>query len=113
MVAEHRAMNKQVFELMKTLKVKLTESDTSRSLRGSGKDRLVKLKELKGDAFDKAYADAEVGHHQQMLDTIDKDLIPSAQSAGLKDLLARIQPAAAARLETAKTLRSSLAGKQP
>jgi putative membrane protein len=110
-ITDRTAVNKQTSALMKKLKVKLTESDTSRSLRGSGRDTLAKLKELKGGEFDKAYADNEVAYHQQVLDMIDTDLIPSAQNAGLKDLLAQVRPALAAHLDRAKTVQSSLAKK--
>jgi putative membrane protein len=111
-IADSTAVNKQTFELMKKLKVKLTESDTSRSLRGSGKETLAKLKELKGEDFDKAYADNQAAYHQQVLDMIDTDLIPSAQNAGLKDLLAKVRPAMAAHLDRVKTLQSSFGKKE-
>jgi putative membrane protein len=107
-IADSTAVNKQTFELMKKLRVKLTESDTSRSLRGSGKDTLAKLKELKGEDFDRGYADNAAAYHQQVLEMIDTDLIPSAQNAGLKELLAKVRPAVAAHLDRVKTLQASL-----
>jgi putative membrane protein len=110
-IADGTAVNKQTFELMKKLKVKLTESDTSRSLRGSGKEALAKLKALKGEDFDKAYADSALAYHQQVLDMLDTDLIPSAQNAGLKELLAKVRPAMAAHLDRVKTLQASFAKK--
>ena len=66
------------------------------------------LKQLKGDAFDKAYVDHEVAYHQQVLDAVDKTLIPNAPNADLKALLVKMRPAFVAHLEHAKQLQASL-----
>lgn len=39
-----------------------------------------------GTAFDKAYVDHEVAYHQQVIDALDKILIPGATNAELKAL---------------------------
>jgi putative membrane protein len=93
------------------LKVKPEDSDTSRSLKSAAKQTEGKLKGLKGAAFDRAYADNEVAYHQQVLDAIDKVLIPNAQNAELKALLEKVRPAIAAHLDHAKMLASSLGKK--
>jgi len=111
MITDHTAVNKQASALVKKLKVKPEESDTSRSLKSAAKQTAAKLKGLKGAAFDKAYADNEVAYHQQVLDAIDKVLIPSAQNAELKGLLEKVRPAIAAHLDHAKMMASSLAKK--
>jgi putative membrane protein len=66
---------------------------------------------VKGAAFDKAYADNEVVYHQQVLDAIDKVLIPNAQNAELKGLLEKVRPAIAAHLDHAKMMASALGKK--
>ena len=111
MITDHTAVNKQASALVKKLKVKPEESDTSRSLKSAAKQTAGKMKGLKGAAFDKAYADNEVAYHQQVLDAIDKVLIPSAQNAELKGLLEKVRPAIAAHLDHAKMMASSLAKK--
>jgi putative membrane protein len=63
---------------------------------------------LKGAAFDKAYVDHEVVYHQQVIDAIDKTLIPSAQNAELKALLVKVRPAFIAHLDHAKHLQASM-----
>ena len=65
---------------------------------------------MKGAAFDKAYIDHEVAYHQQVLDAIDKTLIPSAQNEELKALLVKVRPAFVAHLEHAKMVQASLKG---
>lgn len=111
MITDHAAVNKQTSGLVKKLKVKPEESDTSRSLKSAAKSTEDKLKALKGADFDKAYADNEVAYHQQVLDAIDKVLIPSAKNAELKGLIEKVRPAIAAHLDHAKMLQSSLGKK--
>jgi putative membrane protein len=111
MITDHTAVNKQASALVKKLKVKPEESATSRSLKSSARETMAKLKGLKGAEFDKAYANNEVAYHQQVLDAIDKVLIPSASNAELKDLLTKVRPAIAAHLEHAKMVVSSLGRK--
>jgi putative membrane protein len=111
MITDHTAVNNQASGLVKKLNVTPEESDTSRSLKSAAKQTMAKLKDLKGARFDKAYADNEVAYHQQVLDAIDKVLIPSAKNAELKDLLTKVRPAIAAHLDHAKMIASSLAKK--
>jgi putative membrane protein len=66
------------------------------------------LKQLTGAAFDKAYVDHEVAYHQQVLDAVDKTLIPNAKNDELKALLIKVRPAFIAHLEHAKQLQSTL-----
>ena len=108
MITDHTAVNKQAGALVKKLGVKPAESDTSKALKAGGKENLGKLKGLKGAQFDKAYAEHEVAYHQQVLDAIDKVLIPNAQNAELKGLLEKTRPAIAAHLEHAKMMTSHL-----
>ena len=108
MITDHTAVNKQAGALVKKLNVKPQESDTSKALKAGGKENLGKLKALKGGAFDKAYAEHEVAYHQQVLDAIDKVLIPNAKNPELKGLLEKVRPAIAAHLDHAKMMVSHL-----
>jgi putative membrane protein len=109
MVAAHTGVNKSATELVTKLKVKPEENATSKALQAGGDKNLANLKSLKGGAFDQAYIDNEVAYHQQVLDAVDKTLIPSASNAELKALLVKVRPAFVAHLEHAKQLQSSLA----
>ena len=72
---------------------------------------MANLKKLKGGQFDKAYIDHEVAYHQQVLDAIDKVLVPSAQNQELKDLIVKVRPAFVAHLEHAKHVQADLGKK--
>jgi len=108
MVTDHTGVNKQATELVTKLKVKPEDNPTSQSLKAGGEKNVAHLKTLKGAAFDKAYIDNEVAYHQEVIDAIDKSLIPSAQNAELKALLVKVRPAFVAHLEHAKKIQSSL-----
>jgi len=109
MVTDHTGVNKQAVDLATKLKVTPQDNDTSRSLKAGGEKNVATLKTLKGAAFDKAYIDHEVAYHQQVIDAVDKTLIPSAKNAELKALLVKVRPAFVAHLEHAKHIQSSLA----
>ena len=108
MVTDHTGVNKQAGDLAKKLGVKPEDNDTSRSIKKGGDDNLANLKKLSGAAFDKAYIDHEVAYHQQVLDAVDKTLIPNAKNAELKGLIEKVRPAFVAHLEHAKQVQSSL-----
>jgi putative membrane protein len=108
MVTDHTGVNKSASELVGKLKVTPEENATSRSLQADGDKHLAQLKTLSGAAFDKAYIDREVAYHQQVLDAMDKTLIPGATNADLKALLVKVRPAFVAHLEHAKQIQSSL-----
>ena len=111
MVTDHTGVNKQATELVTRLKVTPEDNATSQSLKSGGDTNLATLKGLSGAAFDKAYIDHEVAYHQQVLDAVDKVLIPSASNADLKALLVKVRPAFVAHLEHAKHVQASLGGK--
>jgi putative membrane protein len=111
MVTDHTGVNKQAVELVTRLKVTPEDNATSQSLKAGGETNVTTLKGLSGAAFDKAYIDHEVAYHQQVLDAVDKVLIPSASNADLKALLVKVRPAFVAHLEHAKHVQASLGGK--
>ncbi|GAB7550157.1 DUF4142 domain-containing protein [Cupriavidus sp. CuC1] len=109
MVTDHTGVNKQAVALVKKLKVTPEKNPTSESLQSGGVENLKTLKGLKGESFDKAYIDHEVAYHEQVIDALDKTLIPSAQNAELKALLVAVRPAFVGHLEHAKMIQSALA----
>jgi putative membrane protein len=109
MVTDHMGVNKSASELVTKLEVTPQENPTSRALKAGGKKNVDTLKGLKGAAFDRAYIDHEVAYHQQVLDAVDKTLIPGAKNEELKALLVKVRPAFVAHLEHARHVQASLA----
>lgn len=87
MVRDHTAVNKQALALVKKLKVKPEDNDTSRALSKQAADTKAELAKLTGAAFDKAYVDNEVTYHKTVNEALEKTLIPSARNGELKNLL--------------------------
>jgi putative membrane protein len=108
MVTDHSGVNKQAVALATKLKVTPEDNPTSQSLKKGGEENVKNLKGLKGAAFDKAYVDHEVTYHEQVLDAIDKVLVPSAKNAELKDLIVKVRPAFVAHLDHAKMIQAKL-----
>ncbi len=108
MITDHTAVNQQAGALVKKLGVKPEPNPTSASLKQGGTENVAHLKKLKGKEFDKAYVEHEVAYHQQVLDAIDKTLIPSAHNAELKALIEKVRPAIAEHLEHARHLQMEL-----
>jgi putative membrane protein len=112
MVRDHTAVNKQAVDLVTRLKVTPQDNPTAQSLKTGGATNVTHLKTLAGAAFDKAYVDHEVVYHQQVLDALDKTLVPGATNAELKALLVKVRPAFVAHLEHAKMVQANLSGKK-
>ena len=109
MVTDHTGVNKSAVDLVTRLKVTPEDNPTSQSLKAGGEKNVASLKVLKGAAFDKAYVDHEVAYHAQVLEAVDKTLVPGASNADLKALLIKVRPAFVAHLDHAKRLQASLA----
>lgn len=107
MVADHTGVNKSATDLAAKLKVTPQDNATSRSLKSDGDKNIAHLETLEGAAFDKAYVDHEVAYHQQVIDALDKTLIPGATNRELKALLVKARPAFVAHLEHAKRLQAA------
>ena len=110
MITDHTGVNKSATELVTKLGVTPQDNPTSKSLKAGGDKNLANLKALKGAAFDKAYIDHEVVYHQQVLDALDKTLIPNARNEELKALLVKVRPAFVAHRDHAKKIQASLSG---
>ena len=102
MVTDHTAVNTQATDLVKKLGVKPEDNPTSPKLKQGGDDNLKYLEGLSGADFDKAYINHEVTYHQEVIDAIDKTLIPSAKNPELKAFIVNVRPAFIGHLEHAK-----------
>ena len=111
MVTDHTGVNKAAVELATRLKVTPEDNATSKALKAGGEKNVAHLKTLSGAAFDKAYVDHEVAYHTQVLEAIDKTLVPNAKNAELKALIVKVRPAFVAHLEHARSLQKTLSGK--
>ncbi|MCU1284324.1 MAG: hypothetical protein JWO13_674 [Acidobacteriales bacterium] len=108
MVTDHTAVQKSVADLGKKLSVTPADSDTSKGLKVQAANTTKKLRSLKGKAFDKAYAENEVGYHKTVIDALNTVLIPNAKNAELKGALTGVLPAFQGHMEHAQKVQSDL-----
>lgn len=108
MVRDHTSVNQQATALAKKLNLTPEESPTSKSLKADADKEMTRLQGLTGAAFDKAYVDNEVRYHEKVLGAVDKNLIPNAKNAELKNLLESARPIFVSHLNHAKEVQSSL-----
>lgn len=110
MVTDHKGVNQSATALATKLKLTPEENDTSKALKAGGEKNVAKLKTLKGAAFDRAYIEQEVAYHGQVIEALDKTLIPNAKNAELKALMVKVRPAFVAHMEHAKQIQATLKG---
>jgi putative membrane protein len=108
MVTDHGGVNKQAVALATKLGVTPEDNDISRGLKSAADASTANLQGKSGADFDRAYIDNEVTYHLNVLEALDKTLIPGAQNAELKALLEKVRPAVAAHLDRAKSIQTSL-----
>jgi putative membrane protein len=108
MVRDHTGVNMSAVDLVTKLKVTPEDNPTAMSLKKGGMDNVDSLKTMKGKAFDKAYIDHEVAYHEQVLEAMDKTLIPGAKNDELKALLVKVRPAFVSHLAHAKMLQTKM-----
>ena len=110
MVTDHTGVNQQAVALAKKLNVTPQDNPTSQSLKTGGAENVKKLTGLSGATFDRAYVDHEIAYHEQVLDAIDKVLLPNAKNEELKALIVKVRPAFVAHLEHAKMVKGQIKG---
>ena len=108
MVKHHGEELKKEEALAKKAKIMPGDSPVSMQMAKDNESTATTLKGLKGAEFDKAYMDAQVKGHQDVLDAIDKKLLPAAQNADLKAAITAFRPVVETHLKDAKEILAGL-----
>jgi len=87
MIRDHQAVNTKALALVKKLHVTPEANPVSSSLTAQAQATERRLSNLRGSAFDRAYAQNEVAFHRSVNQALEKTLIPAADNAELKSLL--------------------------
>lgn len=104
MVTDHTNNYQKGQALGARLGVTPQNNEISIKLKKDSDDVVMKLNKADGKNFDKEYIDSQVKVHKMVLKTIDDKLLPNAQNAELRNLLAQTRPAIAMHLQTAEQL---------
>jgi len=108
MVVDHQRADQKVEKLMTQLKIKPQEFTTAQEMRVAAEQSKAKLEQLNGADFDKAFLESQISMHQDVLKTIDTQLLPSAKSAAVKTMVQEMRPKIAAHLRHAEALQTKL-----
>src|SRR6516165_3172952 len=87
MVKDHTAANTAALALVKKLGVTPKDNAFSQALAKNGEAKKTELRGLSGAAFDKAYAQNELGYHQVVVKTVAEQWIPTIQNAEFKKFM--------------------------
>jgi putative membrane protein len=98
MIADHS----QARQKQSSLGLGTASSPLLQTLSSEGEQTYSQLENKSGSAFDRAYLQAQVDGHQRVLETIDRQLLPQAKSAGLKKQLQNMKGTVQHHLQAAQ-----------
>lgn len=104
MISEHGSAEAKGKSISRNANITPVESDLSRRLKADADSTLSSLRDQKGKAFDKAYVNAQIKMHRQVLSTIDDELLPNASNPQLKRHLDDVRKHVASHLAKAEDL---------
>ena len=107
-VTDHEQMHKDTDTLADSLKISEDDSPAKQKYSKAADVELDSLKSFKGAAYDKAYIDAAVSDHQEVLNALDKELIPGAVNPSLKAALQTARGKVAAHLQKAQEIQKGM-----
>lgn len=110
MATHHGKSKKDGAKLAKQSSLEPQESPVCDDLKRKGDDTLETLKSAERTEFDQKYIDAQVTQHEEVLNLIDRQLMPSAESPELKAQLEKTRTMVDGHLTEAKAIQAELAG---
>lgn len=86
MIRDHNNVNDQALALLSDLKAQPQDNFLSQSLQADADKIVDKLSKLRGQAFDKEYAQNELAYHQAVNDLVEHTFIPNIDNDRVKNL---------------------------
>ena len=108
----HQAAQVSETHVIRRRNLDLSESATSNQLESEDREVMGMLATKSGPEFDRAYLDAQVNGHREVLGLIDNRLLPSVLDGEVRTLVVGLRPAVASHLQQAEMLRSDLKHKE-
>ena len=84
MIRDHSAANDQALALLAKLDVQPQDNFLSQQLNTQAEEIIAKLSELRGEEFDRAYAENELGYHKAVNGLVGGTFIPNIDNAEVK-----------------------------
>jgi putative membrane protein len=111
MIKDHGDADVRGGDVAKKTQASLTPSEISNRLENDAKQFSLSISTEKGKGFDGVYIDAQVKEHRAVLDTIERELLPAAKSAEVKELLQTVRPKIENHLQEAEQIQKGLGTK--
>lgn len=111
MVKHHTEAKTEQAKLYKDIGLTPSDSQRATTLKDSADRTLGQLRAGNGTSFDVAYIDAQVNEHQELLDTINGELLPAAMDEKLISGLTKMKATVEDHLKEAKALQADLASR--
>ena len=108
MVTEHTKVDTKLLALARAQNIPLTDSTVSAKLTRENDAQKSSLAGLSGTDFDRAYIDAQLKGHEDVLDMLDARQIPTAQNGALKATLETTRAKVLMHIHMAKEARAAL-----
>jgi putative membrane protein len=108
MIRQHTDVNSKLTRVSRNDKIEPKDSTPAAEIKQQGDQTLSSLKSLKGADFDRAYVNAQVKAHRDVLDSIDQKLLPNAKDPQLHTMLQQTRPAVQTHLNHAVQLQAKL-----
>ena len=113
MVKHHGEAKAEQAKLFKQLNLTPAQSPKATTLQQDGEKTLTSLRAATGASFDARYIDSQVEAHQNVLNTLDNELIPAATDQKLIDGLNKMKATVQSHLQEAKSIQAELAKSAP
>lgn len=86
MIRDHGAVNERALALLKKLKVGPKDNFLSRQLNGQSDQLVDEMSQLRGEAFNRRYAENELAYHTAVNDLVKNTFIPNIENPEVKAL---------------------------
>ncbi|MFK7940156.1 MAG: DUF4142 domain-containing protein [Roseovarius sp.] len=86
MIRDHTAVNEAALGLLNKLGAEAQDNWFSQSLNTGAEEIINEFSMLRGDAFDRAYAENELAYHQTVNDLVENAMIPNIDNEEVRDL---------------------------
>jgi putative membrane protein len=110
MLKDHGDADEKGRDVAKKARVTPAPSDVSRSLETDAKQMTSRMSTQREAEFDQTYIEAQVKEHQALLDLIDRQMLPGAQTSEVREMLTTLRPKIDGHLKEAMDIQKGLSG---
>lgn len=86
MIRDHNAVNELALALLKRLDVGAKDNFLSQKLNGQSDQQVKEMSQLRGDAFNRRYAENELAYHKAVNGLVEGTFIPNIENPEVKAL---------------------------